>query len=139
MNLSLFELALENAEAPLTLGQPGYPVLSFKNKIKITGEIRLELHILHDFIAGFAHLSDTHDADTSNSCFSASSLFIDSNSTFSSMFYKKKQVSAHYNTQRQHSLSTHEYYLRTHYLCCQTDVKMKSESQEVLRFQSVYI
>lgn len=33
----------------------------------------------------------TYDADTSSSCFSASSRFIDSNSTFSSMFYEEKK------------------------------------------------
>ena len=37
--------------------------------------------------------SDTHDAETSSSCFSARSLFIDSNSTFSSMFYKQTTFS----------------------------------------------
>ncbi len=49
----------------------------------------------------------TYDADTSSSCFSARSRFIDSTSTFSSMFYTNRQV-AYYNKKLQQEINKHK-------------------------------
>ena len=52
----------------------------------------VSVHIFfHSSQTKYAALTvSTYDADTSRSCLSASSRFIDSNSTFSSMFYEEK-------------------------------------------------
>lgn len=42
----------------------------------------------------------TYDADTSSSCFSASSLFMDSSSTFSSIFYRDDKFKSHINMEK---------------------------------------